>query len=294
MINDGSEIEMNAIRSAIEVIKKRVSVRSYAETQVEETKRKQLTAFMDSNIEGPFGNDVRFLLLDLNEAERSEIKSLSTYGIIQNARLFIVGTVKNHPKAMEDFGYCMEKNILEATSLGLGTCWLGGTFTRSSFARKIGLSEDELLPAISPLGYAKGRKTPLEKMMRMIAGSKTRKPWNELFFVENTSKFLSKDIAGDYAVSLESVRQAPSASNKQPWRIIKDAGKNDYHFYLKRTTGYSKLFGSIQLQNIDMGIAMCHFELAATELGLTGEWTDRLPELDAGDMEYIVSWRSQS
>lgn len=284
---------MDATRSIIEVIKKRVSVRSYADTQVEETKRKQVVDYLNSNIKGPFGNDVRFLLLDLSEVERSDIKSLSTYGVIQNARLFIVGTVKNHPKAMEDFGYCMEKNILEATSLGLGTCWLGGTFTRSSFARKISLSEDELLPAISSLGYAKGRKTPLEKMMRMIAGSKTRKPWKELFYDGKTSAPLSREMAEDYATPLECVRLAPSASNKQPWRIIKDAGKNNYHFYLKRTPGYNKLFGRIQLQNIDMGIAMCHFELAATELGLTGQWTDRLPELDVGDMEYIVHWMEQ-
>jgi hypothetical protein len=46
----------------------------------------------------------------------------------------------------------------------------------------------------------------------------------------------------------------------------------------------------IRLQNVDMGIAMCHFELAAAELGLAGSWNLRDPELPSGDREYIVSW----
>jgi hypothetical protein len=46
------------------------------------------------------------------------------------------------------------------------------------------------------------------------------------------------------------------------------------------------------LQRIDIGIAMCHFELSAMELGLQGQWVladpglQALPELT----EYIVSW----
>ncbi|MGH4140908.1 hypothetical protein [Clostridium sp.] len=47
---------------------------------------------------------------------------------------------------------------------------------------------------------------------------------------------LNEDSAGEYVVPLEMVRLGPSASNKQPWRIIKD--KNAYHFFLCRTKGY--------------------------------------------------------
>ena len=45
---------------------------------------------------------------------------------------------------MEDFGYLMERVILYATALGLGTCWLGGTLTKSSFAEKIDLRAGEM------------------------------------------------------------------------------------------------------------------------------------------------------
>jgi predicted hotdog family 3-hydroxylacyl-ACP dehydratase len=34
----------------------------------------------------------------------------------------------------------------------------------------------------------------------------------------------------------------------------------------------------IKIQNNDMGIAMCHFELAADALGLKGCWVDEKPD----------------
>jgi len=90
-------------------------------------------------------------------------------------------------------------------------------------------------------------------------------------------------------------RLGPSASNKQPWRIIQ-AG-NAWHFYLQRTRGYGdsltfKLLGLADLQRVDMGIAMSHFQLTAAELGLSGQWAVQEPEIKKPDRltEYIVSW----
>jgi hypothetical protein len=39
-----------------------------------------------------------------------------------------------------------------------------------------------------------------------------------------------------------------------------------------------------------MGIAMCHFELSAKELGLKGDWGVNGPQIKKDNMEYIVSW----
>ena len=47
--------------------------------------------------------------------------------------------------------------------------------------------------------------------------------------------------------------------------------------------------GEIRLQEVDMGIALCHFELAAAELGVAGSWQQANPGLDAGTWEYVVS-----
>jgi hypothetical protein len=45
------------------------------------------------------------------------------------------------------------------------------------------------------------------------------------------------------------------------------------------------------LQRVDMGIAMCHFELAIREFNLNGRWMIEEPEIKtAEETEYIVSW----
>lgn len=65
---------------------------------------------------------------------------------------------------------------------------------------------------------------------------------------------------------------------------------NQYHFHMKEDMAYNTAFKNIRIQNLDMGIAMCHFELAAVELGLKGVWKMEKPVLAAGDLVYIVSW----
>jgi hypothetical protein len=46
------------------------------------------------------------------------------------------------------------------------------------------------------------------------------------------------------------------------------------------------------LQRVDMGIAMCHFELTAKELGIVGKWKISDPGSISvpQDTEYVVSW----
>jgi hypothetical protein len=274
----------------IETIKVRKSCRTYSNRAIEPEKLAELGQFLASNKETPFGSKVRFLLLDFNELEVSELKNLTTYGVIKGARQFIVGTVIKQSKAMEDYGYCMEKNILKATSMGLRTCLLGGTFKRSGFAGKINLGESELLPVISPFGYSSDKRSVVDRMFRFVAASDKRKPWHELFYLHDIDTFLDKENSGSFDTPLECVRMAPSASNKQPWRIIKGKGQDAFHFYLKRTPGYENIVKDINLQNIDMGIAMCHFDLSARELGFTGDWNVNNPQIKSDDMEYIVSW----
>jgi len=238
---------------------------------------------------GPFGAKVRFCILKFDKMDEKEIKRLGTYGVIRGAKFFILGAVEERPRAMEDLGYTMEKIILKATSLGLGTCWLAGTFKRSAFAEKMELAENELLPAVTPVGYAANERSTLDKIMRSGAASKKRKPWSELFFKDPGKTPLAEEEAGNYKQVLEAVRIGPSASNRQPWRIIRES-EDKYHLYLEEKKIYNRIMGKIRIQNIDMGIAMSHFELAADELGLPGSWKIDLEDPFRTDMQYIASW----
>lgn len=279
------------METLIDVIKRRVSVRTYTEKALEGEKRGKIINLLSTNNTGPFGNAVRFALVDFSEIDKREIKTLGTYGFIKGANMFIVCAVKSGPGDMEDAGYCFERVILGATALGLGTCWLGGTFRRAGFSGRIDMKDDEVVPAVSPLGYAYRKRRWRESLLRRMVKADNRKPWEELFFDADLNTPFKVDAAGKYNDALECVRLGPSASNKQPWRIIRDKSVSVFRFYLQRNKGYGKAFEGIDLQRIDMGIAMCHFETAAREKGITGKWEVEKPAPVSGGMEYIVSWK---
>ena len=272
-----------------DTIKHRVSCRTYKNVPIKEADRQKLVDSILTNVRGPFGNKVRFELIDLAGKERDEIKTLATYGMIKGASTFIVGAVTKGDRALEDYGYCMERIVLMATHLGLGTCWLGGTFNRSVSASRINKRDDEVIPAITPVGPPSDMSIR-NSVIRFFARSNSRKPWEKLFFYGDTHIPLPRDIKGSYQLGLECVRIGPSASNRQPWRIIKERDSDIYHFYLSRTPGYAKLYPDVSLQDVDMGIAMCNFEIAVREMNGKGRWESvQFPHPQEG-LEYIVSW----
>ena len=276
------------MKSSHDIIMERNSCRTFDGNPLNPGERAAVNALLSPEHRGPFGNRVRLKLIDLDQSERDELRALGTYGMIHGARLFIAGAVANQPRAMVDYGYCLEKVILELTGMDLGTCWLGGTFNHSGVAKKFGLTEGELLPAVTPLGHPAARRSFMDSAVRTFAGSKHRKPWPELFFMGGFTAPLIENEAGGYTKSLEAVRMAPSASNKQPWRVVRD--RAGFHFFLERTPGYDKLGGKISFQEIDLGIALCHFELVTQESKLPGGWRNEPPGFEAGGREYILSW----
>jgi nitroreductase len=142
-----------------ELIKRRISCRTYADKQVEGNILREFTQLVTAEHTGPFGNKPVFHLISFQMSSPEEWKKLGTYGTIKNARLFLAGTIKKGGHAIVDYGYCKENLILQATALGLGTCWLAGTFRASGFAEAVKLKEDEALPTISPIGYPADQKS---------------------------------------------------------------------------------------------------------------------------------------
>ena len=276
--------------SVIETIKTRKSIRTFSDRKIDVEKRQQLTASLQSGTAGFFGNTVRFQLVDFSASKTGEKVRLGTYGFVSGASTFIVGWIKPAPGAGMDFGYAMERHILEATKMGLGTCWLGGTFQRKRLMEHLGLPPDVVIPAITPVGIPADRRTLREAVIRRGAGSDHRKPPEALFFCADSHVPLPMNEAGAYREVLECVRLAPSASNKQPWRVVFDPEQTAFHLYLERTKGADHSGSPVRMQDLDMGIAMCHFELAAESLGLKGGWKIVPSDAPKAAWEYIVTW----
>ncbi len=267
-----------------EIIVKRKSVRTFLNEPLKNEDKKALQTYMES-LDNPFGIDVNFSFLETHDNK----KALGTYGIIKGTVDYIGVTVKEGPMALEAVGYEMEKLMLYATDLGIGTCWLGGTFKREDFKKAMDIEEGILFPAITPVGYPKEAKSLTDNLVRFIAKGNQRKPWSELFFKDDFNHPLTTEEAEGFKDVLEMVRLGPSASNKQPWRVVR--GNGSFHFYEAKNVGYSDVF-SYDIQRIDLGIALCHFHLTAMEKNFKGRISlDTIPKIILPENhQYRFSW----
>jgi nitroreductase len=286
---------MEFSQSVINIIKARKSVRSYSGSLLNEAEKIKIFGFLNLKQQSPFGTELRLQFIDASDIDPAQLNRLGTYGFISGAKYFIAGAFKKGKDLNEglnyvDYGYCFEKAVLFLTDMGLGTCWLGGTFNKGGFSKKIFAGAEEVVPAVSPVGHTAKKSTAMEKLLRMFAGSDKRKPWRQIFFDQDFTKPLEEKETGSYKDVLEMVRIAPSASNKQPWRIVFQEDENTFHFFIQKSRSYPAAYRN--LQKIDLGIAMCHFELTCKELGIRGGWVDSQPViLNLPDLcQYIISW----
>ncbi len=279
---------------------KRRSVRTYDKRKVALSMREEIMAYAEA-LENPLGPKVTFKLLD--KAADPKGDKLGTYGIIKGAELYVGAKIHDEEYAPEALGYDFEKLVLYLTDRGLGTCWLGGTFNKGAFAEAMDVKEGEIFTIVSPVGYAAAKMSLTEKIMRKGSGGDKRMPWDQLFYKGGAGfgAALTEADAGEYASVLEAVRWAPSAVNRQPWRIVAEitdgavdeAGIRAFHFYQAGIKDDDA--GSVQMHRIDLGIAICHFHLAALEKGLKGRFERVEPaDIDAPEnTAYIVTWRCE-
>lgn len=261
------------------LVRGRRSVRTFEERPVSLQDLEQLQAFLEE-IGNPYGLPVTFKLLDGTKQKLS-------CPVVVGTNLYVGAKMKQAPYLNEAFGYSFELLVLYAQSLGLGTVWVGGTMDRAGFEKAMELAADEVMPCMSPLGYPAKKMSLRETMMRKGVKADERMAFEELFFEGSFASPLTLEKAGTFGHPLEMVRLAPSAVNKQPWRVV--LTDNGAHFYLKRSKGFTG--GLLDMQKIDMGIALCHFDLAAKEAGFTPRFVQSDPGLAAEGLEYIATYQ---
>ncbi len=227
----------------IEIIKTRKSVRTFDGRKIAEEDIEKLFDYMES-VENPYGIPVKFVPLDKGKYGLSS-------PVIEGEDMYIAAKVPKVEHCEEAFGYSFEKMVLYAWSLGIGTTWIGGTLNRPLFEKVAETGDDEYMMIVTPIGYPSSSQSKVDAQLRNAVKGDERIPSSKLFFDGDFKTPL--DSAEEW---LEAVRWAPSAANRQPWRIVKNDDK--YHFYLAHTPGYSSGV-DWDVQKIDMGIAICHF-----------------------------------
>ena len=272
-----------------DTIQKRHSVRTFDTRPLDGETLGKLAAYA-KELRNPFGVPVKVHLLETGDAST---KKLGTYGVIKGTKTFLGVTVPKGALSLEAAGYSFEQLVLYATHLGVGTCWLAATFDRKAFTGAMQVGDDEWMPVISPIGYPAEKRALSESLMRTSMKSNRRKDWNELFFDGSFQTPLSRGAAGDYAQALEMLRLAPSATNAQPWRVLRRDGA--FHFYAKAGEGKGEVDPPI-IQRVDVGIGANHFCLTAQEQGLSGTLAVLEEPADAGAPEntrYLFTWTEE-
>ncbi|MFC1959021.1 nitroreductase family protein [Chloroflexota bacterium] len=198
--------------------------------------------------------------------------AIGPYGKIRGASAFIafIGNIKS-PWVQEQVGYTGEGIVLEAEALNLNTCWVGGFFRPKVVKSLISIGEDEIVIAVTPVGYATKRLSFEEKLMTGFGLTHRRKALSDLVIGLKDSEWPQW-----IRKALEAARIAPSAVNRQPWRFhveqesITIATNSNS---LKREPTMSK--------RLCCGTAMLHIETAAQNYGIKGNWKFLDPPLVA-------------
>ena len=262
----------------IEAMGKRVSVRSYRPFDGTYSIEKTKEVINKETKESIFDTNLNIKIIDDDFLKKNEIKRIGTYGVITgNPSYFFASTKKeNNKNELVGYGYILQKAVLELTNLGLGTCWLGADFNKKLLKEAFEIKNDEYIPAVISFGLPKEKENPLQRAMRK---SGKRKDFEKLFF-EDGDKPLKEESLKKYKEVLECVRIAPSSINNQPWRLIID--DNKIHFFMYSKIKYNFLY-------LDMGIAMCHFDLARQEKNIDGSFKV-LSGVEHKGYEYIASF----
>jgi nitroreductase len=249
-------IDIKQLRQAII---KRTSVRTFNGESLKPEHQELLINYLDTkeNLVGVFGTEIKVQMLIPTD---DEFKSVATYGTIKHAPIYLAICCKKTWESMVDCGFIIENLVLFLTSLGIGSCWLGGTFKRQQLSLVTELEKDEFIPILLPIGYENLAKSFTDKAIRAIAKSHSREPFDSRFFM-NT--FEERIVDQELVDQLDFVKVAPSASNKQPWRLVVTEGHVD--FYLVRTANYGLDKLGYDIQMIDMGIALAHYNLIRTQ-----------------------------
>jgi len=238
----------------MKAILNRKSVRNYTGDALSTEDRKLILEHINDaqNLKGPFGSEVKLILKELDTVKEKD--KIGTYGFIKKAPSFLISICKNDQNSLLDLGFVIEKLILKLEENGLSTCWLGGTFHRKKLQLEQAISVEGFIPIIVPVGYAAEKAGVFAKVIRKMAKSDHRLDFDLLFFQNDFSQPIQDPAQ---RALLEYVRLAPSASNKQPWRVLMTK-EGRAHFYMERTPKYGASLG-YDIQMVDMGIALAHY-----------------------------------
>ncbi len=223
----------------ISAIHQRISRRSYLDEPIGEQELATLQEEI-ARANEQSGLAITFLA-DGSEA----FDGIKSYGMFSGVRsLIVLKGRKTLEHLKEKVGYYGEQLVLAATALGLGTCWVGGTFDRDS--EVFHLPEGEEIVCVITVGKVV-QSTLKEKVIRGMIHRKTKS-------IEEMTR-TDRPLSPEEEAAMELVQHAPTARNTQ--KVV-------FSFSGDRITAGVPDDAPFDL--VDLGICKLHFALGMREL----------------------------
>lgn len=172
-----------------------------------------------------------------------------SYGMFTGVRNYIALTGSSADTlGLEKLGYFGQSIVLQATAMGLGSCWVGDSVDRTAYP--YGTEPGTGVICVIVVGHAAPERSGKEKLIRGIVHRRTKA----------IERMYDSDgpVPGWFIAGMRAVQRAPSALNRQPVMFT----------YRDGVVRAAVKDISARFYAIDLGIAKLHFELGAGG----GEW----------------------
>jgi nitroreductase len=270
---------------AFDLLRARRSCRSFQTRRMSDVDREALLAAVNAALDVPMLGD---------ETPRLEyITAPLTVWPTVNASEFLVAIV---PKAYDrtaiiDVGRTLQRVVMEATRMGLGTCWIGPGADHESIIAHLGERFDadaDHIICVCAVGY-RSRYVPLAIRLFNRQMSTRRLPLSDLFFADPALTHPIDTTAPPFdrfGRTYEACQWAPSSYNGQTTRAVVevDAGGEIAAVKFLAATA-SRYYAPVAL-----GIWCANWELGCEALGEQGVF-ESLPSSDGAPPFHDVTWR---
>ena len=219
------KIKIEVVMDKLEAIENRHSVRKYLDKAIEQEKIDEL------NKEVEIVNKQSGLNIQLVTNEKACFGGIMSYGKFENVSNYFVMVGKKAKDLDEKIGYYGEWLVIKSQQLGLNTCWVGLSYSKSN--AKATVNAGEKLVCVISLGY--GANEGKEHKSKTINQVSNYSPLEPDWFKDG----------------VECALMAPTAINQQK-------------FYIEKTGDEVEITAGLGFYaKVDLGIVKYHFETGA-------------------------------
>jgi len=252
----------------LHAINSRKSIRNYKEKNVSSEDMQKIKAII--NEAKPLYETIpmEVLLIEDGEKIKATFKGLIGKYTKVEAPHYLAFTSEVQEGHLENIGFIGEELVLKLTELGIGTCWIGATIKEEVFRNIVKVQDRQSYIILIAFGYPAEELKPVETRKRL-----------------DKSKVVKGDYENQYEPIIQSLIDAPSAVNSQPWKLV--VKNNKFDLYLENRNILTKKMLK-DMNHIDMGIGLSHLYNSAIELGYKVELT-QTSHSEVGNSLYIIS-----